>query len=275
MLHHYLVALDTREENAMSYILDALKKAERERDIKQVPTLMAAHLPGIRHSKQPWIILGALAICAGAAIWLMLLLQRTMNAPEPYRTVGEYSPTPKELELSPSGVTASSAAPAKPEIPAEKAARPDTVAPRAIIPAGPRNSPAANTIDSERLQQMAEWMAAATRQREDDSADNPPPEMMDRMQPRVRTPGRTTKAETPTAEEPRDKPATLKEVLNEMTLSILLYDEDKAGRMVFINGRKYVEGDLVESAYLLESITLEGAVLSYRGERALLRPKAK
>ena len=46
------------------------------------------------------------------------------------------------------------------------------------------------------------------------------------------------------AEEPSDKPATLKEVLNEMTLSILLYDEDKAGRMVFINGRKYVEGDL-------------------------------
>ena len=53
----------------MSYILDALKKAERERDIKQVPTLMAAHLPGIKHSKRPWVILGALAICAGVAIW--------------------------------------------------------------------------------------------------------------------------------------------------------------------------------------------------------------
>ena len=95
------------------------------------------------------------------------------------------------------------------------------------------------------------------------------------MQPRVRTPGRTTKVEMSAAEVPKDKPVTLKEVLNEMTLSILLYDEDKAERMVFINGRKYVEGDLVESAYLLENITLEGAVLSYRGERALLRPKAK
>ena len=275
MLHHYLVALAPREEDAMSYILDALKKAERERDIQKVPTLMTTHRPDIKHSKRPWVILGALAICAGASIWLLMLLQRTVNAPEPPRTAGEYSPTPKEPELSPSGTTASSAMPAKPEILTEKAAGPETAAPRAIVPAGPRNSPAANTIDSERLQQMAEWMAAAARQREDDSEDSPPPEMMDRMQPRVRTPGRTTKAEMPAAEEPRDKPATLKEVLDEMTLSILLYDEDRAGRMVFINGKKYVEGDLVESAYLLENITLEGAVLSYRGERALLRPKAK
>jgi general secretion pathway protein B len=260
----------------MSYILDALKKAEREREIKQVPTLMAAHLPGTKHSKRLWVILGALAICAGAAIWLLLLLQRTMNAPEPSRTAGEYSPAPKELESSPSGTTASSAMPAKPEISSERAAGPEPFAGRAIVPAVPRNFPAAKTIDSERLQQMAEWMAsAAARQREDDSDDSPPAEMMDRMQLRGRTPGRATNAEISAAEEPGDKPATLKEALAEMTLSILLYDEDKTGRMVFINGRKYVEGDIVESAYLLESITLEGAVLSYRGERALLRPKAK
>jgi hypothetical protein len=98
---------------------------------------------------------------------------------------------------------------------------------------------------------MAEWMAAEARQREDGSEVSPPPEMMDRMQPRVRTPGRTTKAEMSAAEEPSNKPATLKEVLNEMTLSILLYDEDKAGRMVFINGRKYVEGDLVEPSLVI------------------------
>ena len=108
------------EEDAMSYILDALKKAEREREIRQVPTLMAAHPPGIKHSKRPWVILGTLAICTGAAIWLLLLLQKAMNAPEPSRTAGEYSPTPKGLELSPSGPNAPAARPAKPEISTEK-----------------------------------------------------------------------------------------------------------------------------------------------------------
>jgi general secretion pathway protein B len=259
----------------MSYILDALKKAERERDIKQVPTLMAAHLPVTKHSKRPWVILGALVLCAGAAIGFILLLQKTMNAPAPSLTAGEFNPSQKELESSRSGATTATAMPAKPETPSEKAAGPELVAPRASVPAVPRNFPAAKNTDSEHLQQMAGGIAAAARQRKDDSEDSPPPEMMDRMQPPVRTPGRATKAEMSAAEDPGDEPAALKEVLNKMTLSILLYDEEKAGRMVFINGTKYVEGDLVESTYLLENITLEGAVLSYQGERALLRPKAK
>jgi hypothetical protein len=45
--------------------------------------------------------------------------------------------------------------------------------------------------------------------------------------------------------------------------------------MVFINGRKYVEGDYVEDKYYLESITLDGAVLTYQNERVLLKPRAK
>jgi hypothetical protein len=60
-----------------------------------------------------------------------------------------------------------------------------------------------------------------------------------------------------------------------MSMTVLFYAENKAERLVFINGRRYAEGDLVEGQYLLESITLEGAVLSYEGERALLRPRPK
>jgi hypothetical protein len=43
--------------------------------------------------------------------------------------------------------------------------------------------------------------------------------------------------------------------------------------MVFINGRKYVEGQAVDGQILLESITREGALLSQEGQRVLLRPK--
>ena len=99
--------------------------------------------------------------------------------------------------------------------------------------------------------------------------------MMERPQPRAGTSRRATKVETSVADESKEKPASLKEAVNGMTLSILVFDENKADRMVFINGRKYGEGEYVEDIYFLESITLEGAVLTYRGERALLRPKAK
>ena len=45
--------------------------------------------------------------------------------------------------------------------------------------------------------------------------------------------------------------------------------------MVFINDRKYQEGDYVEGRYLLEKITPEGAVLGYQGERVLLKSRSK
>ena len=45
-----------------------------------------------------------------------------------------------------------------------------------------------------------------------------------------------------------------------------------AGHTVIINGKKYVKGDYVDGHYLIENITAEGALLSYEGERAILRP---
>ena len=56
-----------------------------------------------------------------------------------------------------------------------------------------------------------------------------------------------------------------------MKITVLLYEEARSERMVFINDRKYVEGDYVDGRYLLESITPDGVVLSYQGERATLR----
>ena len=57
-----------------------------------------------------------------------------------------------------------------------------------------------------------------------------------------------------------------------MTLSVLMYADSEAERFVFINGRKYLKGDYVDDRYLIENITAEGAVLTYEGEHATLRP---
>jgi general secretion pathway protein B len=260
----------------MSYILDALKKAERERDIRQVPTLMAEHESGAKYRKLPWVVLGALVLCVSAVIWLTLFLQRTMNPMAPSPTTGEYGRGADEVETTQPGETTSSAMPAaKTESASEKSTGPSPAAPRAIVPVFPHDFPAATAIDRTRLQQMAESMAAAARQAEEGTEGIPSVEMTERQPPRIPAPSRATKAEASVGKESKPKPESLKEALNEMTLSVLVFDENKADRMVFINGRKYVEGDFVEDTYLLESITLEGAVLTFRGERVLLRPKAR
>ena len=71
------------------------------------------------------------------------------------------------------------------------------------------------------------------------------------------------------------KAASLREAIDKMEITVLLYDDAKENRLVFINGEKYVEGDYVEGRYLLESITLDGAVLSYRGDRLMLHAGQK
>ncbi len=57
-----------------------------------------------------------------------------------------------------------------------------------------------------------------------------------------------------------------------MTLDVLVFTEAEAERMVTINGKRYTRGDSIDGRYRIEEITREGAVLSFEGERALLRP---
>jgi len=51
-----------------------------------------------------------------------------------------------------------------------------------------------------------------------------------------------------------------------------VWAEKPAERLVFVNGRKYVQGDRIEDKFVLEEITQEGAMVSYEGRRTLLRP---
>jgi len=60
--------------------------------------------------------------------------------------------------------------------------------------------------------------------------------------------------------------------MGKLRINILVYSDNKAERMVYIDGRQYVEGQQVEGKYLLERVTPEGAILSAQGERVLLQP---
>jgi hypothetical protein len=70
---------------------------------------------------------------------------------------------------------------------------------------------------------------------------------------------------------PSTQPA-LREAMGKMTLDVFVYADAEADRMVIINGTRYVKGQRVDGLYLVEDITSEGAILSFQGERALLRP---
>ncbi len=58
--------------------------------------------------------------------------------------------------------------------------------------------------------------------------------------------------------------------LPELTVDLHIYAADPAKRAIFINGHRYTRGARLAEGPLVEDITPDGALLSYRGRRFLL-----
>ena len=217
----------------MFYILDALKKVERDRRRAHVPSLATMHaVPVERRPMWPWIVGGALAINAlGFALVLAL------------------RPSPTTAVTPPAGVTAS--APVTPQ-----AAATDTPAPALATPTIAATPPPPV---------MAAPDAAATR------AAAPPVERS-RATRRAETPARSVPA-SPERAATRPAPARAAERAEPepFKLEVLVYSEQAAGRAAYINGQRYVEGQRVDGRAVVESITSDSVVLIADGKRIVLK----
>jgi general secretion pathway protein B len=246
----------------MSYILDALKKAERERAIAQVPTLMSIHdVPSETSPKRPWIIAGICLLSATALILVAIFMLKQMGSKTASPSADKSDGLTKQSQEA---VSAAKDEPPKATVPSQDStdgekrteAREMPVAtplgkrlvPESGFPAEPRKTPESATMIP---RPFTTPLSSPSNSAASISEKAPEPE--------------TTQTGV----------ASLREAMAKMTMTIHMYSEDKSERMVFINDRKYLEGDYVEGNYLLQSITQEGAVLSYQGERALLRPKTR
>lgn len=68
-----------------------------------------------------------------------------------------------------------------------------------------------------------------------------------------------------------DLPESFREAISQLRLEALVFADSPKDRKVFINGRRYVEGEQLEDGILVERIIEEGAVLSHGGHRYVLR----
>jgi general secretion pathway protein B len=259
----------------MSYILDALKKAERERGIARVPTLATMHEMRTVRQSRTWIIAGGLAITAAAAIWFFLpsLGLKTQPA-SPSRSSSESS-SDAAVSRDASGRTSGSADTAPSEeaaTEAEAIARQTEALPSESGPTS-YEPPMRKSPDSGRRTNPPDQNAALSQKDRQASASSD--KLSLQIQPGTVFGDAGMKAAAAKEGPAQTKPIPLREAADKMTISILMYAETKAERMVFIDGRKYVEGDYVGGHYLLESITQDGVILSYEGDQLLLRPGPK
>lgn len=217
----------------MSYILEALRKSEQQRQIGHVPdvSMVQEVSPQVAPRKPRWVvvalILNALILLAIAAwFWRTGVVRGNAIAP----VVAPSAVAKREAQV----VTAPSIAdPVSAPAPAplvQTAPRTDTLP--APVTQMPRSAPRA--------------------------AVQPAPILPDRDQ-----------LETEPVLPPRwqDLPPGERNNLPAPRIDVHVFAREPARRFVLINLRKYQEGDTVDEGATIESILADGIVLSYQGQR--------
>jgi general secretion pathway protein B len=298
----------------VSYILEALRKAERDRQVSRTPTLATTHAAPESGRRRLWVwgVAGGVALSAivvygyirlagdadaplqtalppataagpavpGAGIAVVTAPTPTEQAPEreepapahvPGPTVERpptsRAPTPPRVVPRPTAprVARPATAPRREPSPVAPSAAPESRR-AAVVAPSPAPPPAASgrrPVTEPRPAADPVTPAAAARP----AADPVPPATVARPAADPVAPAAVTRPAPP----PPD--AAAGPALPRLALDVLVYSDVPAERMVFINGRKYIEGQTVDDDTVIEQITPEGVVIRHQGRRLELRPK--
>jgi general secretion pathway protein B len=224
----------------VSFILDALRKSEHERQRSTVPGLSHVPLAGPRRELPAWALvvmggLGAAAIAMGVAWWLSAHAPAESSPPIVQRTL-ELPAAPAAAVLSPN-------------------------VPRAAPPVGAAPSPrptAQLTLSSEQPSAAAHL-----------AIEPPAPAATEP----VRSPEPPARSFSPSTLPSAAALASLGIAVPPLRLELHAYSDRPSDRFVFINGRRYAEGERLAEGPQLITIEPTGAVLSQQGQRFLLAPE--
>ena len=222
----------------MSYILDALKRADAERERGTVPGLHARQLsgpadqPAYRLPRRVWTAIAAVLVLAGAAaaglwIWQTPVTATRLAATEPA--------APKPLAPAPLALPA--AVPATPSAAETLAAR--SSAPTTARPAS-RPAPAARALAVAPL----------------------PKAKPDPVAKQVATP-----TAMPAVQLFNDLPEELRRQIPALAITGSVYSKNPGQRLLLVNNQVLPQGSVVAPEVTLEEIQSKGSVFSFRGAR--------
>jgi general secretion pathway protein B len=240
----------------MSYILDALKKAEAERRQEQVPGLDAQPIAASPDSRRgpPWLW----PTLTGGATALAALIAITWW--QPWRTTP--APAPHAMQAAPVAPAAPAAAPAAAATPAAPATQP------ARTPA-PVPAAAATAIAEADTPKPSAPVAKAP-----PKAAKPKAKPAQAKAPReseATPPAATASARPAPAEESipalRELPEALQRTIPPITVGGYIYAARPADRSVLINKRLVRDGDQISPGLTLEKMTPNSMVFNYNGTR--------
>ena len=244
----------------MSFILDALKKSENERQRQVGPSLADVQVSQRRTNKPWWAVAVGALLVLNLGVLLVVLMRD-----------GDAKSSPRQAAHdSAAHAAATSDARAGNQVPLPASA---SRMPRGN-PVAASTDPAAHALADEagNAEQSAGLSADPTLAAAGNVPDGPP--MVRPIQaPAVAPATIPPQAEAQSAQEVLPTPMDLAASgtsLPELHLDIHVYSAKPAERFVFVNMRKYTEGQALKEGPTLERITAEGAILNHHGLRYLL-----
>jgi general secretion pathway protein B len=243
----------------MSYILDALKRADAERERGQVPGLHAQSIEGAPGSgRATGLPRWALAAGGGTALVVVAALAWRMGA-------DAHAPLPAPLG-TPESAPAPMVATAPPPMAEPPAAAPAPVIEPAPAPAVAPAPPPVAYVAPPAPRPAREVKPAAPR-------PAPPPSPV--AMPTLRVPAPVPAPAAPRAPDAAptaipllaDLPGTLRQQLPNLTVTGSVYSDDASSRFVMLNGEVVKEGGQPAPGLVLERIEPKSAVLRFKGQR--------
>jgi general secretion pathway protein B len=229
----------------MSFILDALRKSEIERQRQSGPSM--AEFPVARQDRRLPVALIAIGflLAVNLAVVLFFMLRSEKDS-EPAAAATQVAAAAPASVTSPPPATAGAAAPAQ--------APGEATAPQDDLPVAAGAPGSVTYAQSDLYGESATQPPAA-----------PDPTLLPDTEAAANS---VIYGSAPSTEDPATVVAQMG--LPPLAVDLHVFVDDPAKRAVFINGRRYTQGATIAEGPTVEQITREGAVLSYRGRRFLL-----
>ena len=220
----------------MSLILDALRKSEHQRQRQAGPGLAVVPESGAKHRPATWVLVLGVLLAANMLVLVVMLV--TERASEP------------DAVAPPAPVVAA---------PAEPRAEPPRSVPVTLPPKPPRDE--VRPLTTEVTPPSASPAPRAGQDAAPAGRDAPLPA----------APADAGRA-SQDARLPRFTDLVVRGELNvpHMHVDIHVFSPNPAERFVFVNMRRYNEGDVTQEGPRIERITNDGVVMDYQGQRFFL-----
>ncbi len=261
----------------MSYILDALKKSEKERQRGTVPDVLTSEHVATGQTRKrrllPYVILCVLVLGAGLLVgWLLGHPKKPSMVAHSRSPVQVQARTIKPVETAPAAVAQVSTPPSEPAKKVNSASQsPEKTAAHDI------GSKKEATNVPQAVKQGQEPAAGSEQKKAAENRPVPKTTPKETRETLSSPPGQAATSRAPAEPQPaahtdtpiknkiyslRELPPELQQTLPDFSISTHLYAADAASRVVRINGQMLREGEYLNPGLRLLEITPDGAIFS-------------